>query len=194
MTTPVLIAIAFLLGSVPTGLLIAKSRGIDPRTTGSGNIGATNILRTTGKGAAALTLAGDMLKGMIVVSVSIAAGKETTAVGLIGIAAVLGHDFSIFLRLKGGKGVATSFGVLAVYAPQTALLTGIIWLMTARMSRYSSLGALVSFGMLPLTIAVCDSREKLLAAVVLALLIFIKHRDNIKRLLKGQESKIGGSR
>jgi glycerol-3-phosphate acyltransferase PlsY len=184
-------ALAFLLGSIPTGLLIARSRGIDLRNTGSGNIGATNVLRTAGRREALLTLLGDFLKGAIPV---IAAGYYQTGTlyeGLIGVCAVLGHNFSIFLGFRGGKGVATSLGVLGIYSPQTGLATSIIWLMTVMLTKYSSLGALVSFGLLPLSMFVLDSPEKMTASFFMSVLIFWKHRPNITRLLTGTEPKIG---
>jgi len=184
-------ALSFLLGSIPTGLLVARSRGIDLRNIGSGNIGATNVLRTAGRREALLTLLGDVLKGALPV---IAAGYYQTGTlyeGLIGLCAVLGHDFSVFLRFRGGKGVATSLGVLGVYSPQTGLVTIIIWLMTVILTKYSSLGALISFGLLPLSMFVFDSPEKLIVAFFMSVLIFWKHRTNITRLINGSESKVG---
>jgi glycerol-3-phosphate acyltransferase PlsY len=184
-------ALSFLLGSIPTGLLVARSRGIDLRNIGSGNIGATNVLRTAGRREALLTLLGDVLKGALPV---IAAGYYQTGTpyeGLIGLCAVLGHDFSVFLRFRGGKGVATSLGVLGVYSPQTGLVTIIIWLMTVILTRYSSLGALISFGLLPLSMLVFDSPEKSIIAFFMSVLIFWKHRTNITRLINGSELKVG---
>jgi glycerol-3-phosphate acyltransferase PlsY len=184
-------ALSFLLGSIPTGLLVARSRGIDLRNIGSGNIGATNVLRTAGRREALLTLLGDVLKGALPV---IAAGYYQTGTpyeGLIGLCAVLGHDFSVFLRFRGGKGVATSLGVLGVYSPQTGLVTIIIWLMTVILTRYSSLGALISFGLLPLSMFVFDSPEKSIIAFFMSVLIFWKHRTNITRLINGSEPKVG---
>jgi glycerol-3-phosphate acyltransferase PlsY len=184
-------ALSFLLGSIPTGLLVARSRGIDLRNIGSGNIGATNVLRTAGRREALLTLLGDVLKGALPV---IAAGYYQTGTpyeGLIGLCAVLGHDFSVFLRFRGGKGVATSLGVLGVYSPQTGLVTIIIWLMTVILTRYSSLGALISFGLLPLSMLVFDSPEKSIIAFFMSVLIFWKHRTNITRLINGSEPKVG---
>ena len=183
---------AFVLGSIPTGLSIAKVKGIDLRQTGSGNIGATNVLRSAGKGAAFLTLSGDMLKGAAAV---LLAGHflpgQPVYQGIIGLCSILGHNFSVFLKFRGGKGVATSLGVLSIYSPQTGLFTIIIWLMTVWITKYSSLGALVSFGILPLSIVLLDTREKLPVAVFMSLILFLRHRDNISRLMKGTESKVG---
>lgn len=190
----ILYVAAFLIGSVPTGQLVARSRGIDLRKKGSGNIGATNVLRTTGKSAALLTLAGDMGKGAAAVLLGKYFGAGTLQAGVIGLCAILGHDYSVFMKFRGGKGVATSIGVLGVYSPQTGLFTIIIWLMTVLISRYSSLAALVSFGILPLSISFIDSREKLSVAFVMTALVFIRHRKNISRLARGQEPKVGAHR
>lgn len=192
MTLLSLSVFAFVLGSIPTGLIIAKVKGIDLRQTGSGNIGATNVLRSAGKGAAFLTLSGDMLKGAAAV---LLAGHflpgQPVYQGIIGLCSILGHNFSVFLKFRGGKGVATSLGVLSIYSPQTGLFTIIIWLMTVWITKYSSLGALVSFGILPLSIVLLDTREKLPVAVFMSLILFLRHRDNISRLMKGTESKVG---
>ncbi len=193
MTLVLLCLLAFLTGSVPTGLLIAKARGIDLQGSGSGNIGATNVLRTTGKWPALLTLTGDILKGVL----AAAAGRyffagQPVYEGLVGLCAVLGHDFSIFVKFRGGKGVATSLGVLGIYAPQTCLFTTIIWIMTLFVTRYSSLGALVSFGLLPVGIVLLGSKEQLPIVLVMSILLFIKHKDNITRLTRGTEPKVGG--
>jgi glycerol-3-phosphate acyltransferase PlsY len=190
--TLLLSVLAFLLGSVPTGQIIAARRGIDLRQTGSGNIGATNVLRTTGKGAALLTLAGDLLKGTAAVALARYFAPGILSEGIVGICAVLGHDFSLFLGFKGGKGVATGIGVLCLYSPQTGLVTIIIWLMTVLITRYSSLAALTAFAFLPLAIGFLDSGEKIPVALVISLLIFFKHRENLIRLLKGVEPRVGG--
>ena len=186
-----LTSLAFLLGSLPTGLLIAKVRGVNLKEVGSGNIGATNVLRTTGKWPALLTLIGDSAKGVVAVLIARYYGAGVFFEGVVGLCAVLGHNFSIFLKFKGGKGVATSLGVLTIYSPQTGLFTIIIWLMTVLITRYSSLGALVSFGLLPLSVSVLDSREKVPVLLMMTLLIFVRHKDNIRRLIKGTEPRIG---
>ena len=186
-----LTSLAFLLGSLPTGLLIAKVRGVNLKEVGSGNIGATNVLRTTGKWPALLTLMGDSAKGVVAVLIARYYGAGVFFEGVVGLCAVLGHNFSLFLKFKGGKGVATSLGVLTIYSPQTGLFTIIIWLMTVLITRYSSLGALVSFGLLPLSVSVLDSREKVPVLLMMTLLIFVRHKDNIRRLIKGTEPRIG---
>lgn len=191
MNTIILCVVAFLIGSIPTGQLIAKGKGIDLKKKGSGNIGATNVLRTAGKWPALFTLIGDMAKGAAAVMLGRYFGAGPLQTGIIGVFAILGHNFSVFLKFRGGKGVATSIGVLSVYSPQTGLFTIIIWLMTVLVSRYSSLGALVSFGILPLSISILDTSEKLPVALLITVLIFIRHRGNIARLARGREPKVG---
>lgn len=189
---PVLIILSFLTGSIPTGLLIAKSKGIDLRKVGSGNIGATNVLRVVGKKAALFTLFGDIAKGTLPVSIGKLFGLGVLDTGIVGLSAILGHNFSPFLKFKGGKGVATSIGVLLAFSPYTALLTTTIWLFTAKRTRYSSLSALVAFGLLPVSIYILDfSKEKMIIAITITVLIYIRHTANIKRLVQGTESKIG---
>ncbi len=188
----ILIVIAFIIGSVPFGLLIARLKGVDLRKTGSGNIGATNVLRAVGKVPALLTLAGDILKGTIAVALGGYFLDNLLMEGIVGLAAIAGHNFSLFLGFKGGKGVATSIGVLILFAPKAALITLILWLGVALMTRYSSLGAIVSFGLLPLNIYLFDyTKEKLIISVIIAALLLIRHSANIKRLLNGSEPRIG---
>ncbi|MEO5361287.1 MAG: glycerol-3-phosphate 1-O-acyltransferase PlsY [Nitrospirota bacterium] len=182
---------AFLLGSIPFGTIIAKTKGIDLRKTGSGNIGATNVLRSVGKWAAVFTLVGDMLKGVLAVVIARELSMGETAVGLIGICAILGHDFSVFSRFKGGKGVATSFGVLLVYSPAVGAATAAIWLIALAIWRYSSVSALIAFFFVPLNMYLFDYTErKLIYGIIILLLIVIKHKDNIERLLKGTEASV----
>jgi glycerol-3-phosphate acyltransferase PlsY len=182
---------AFFLGSFPTGLIAARMKGVDIKNAGSGNIGATNVLRTTGRVPAVITLIGDFAKGAIAVVVARYFGAGVFFEGIAGLFAILGHNYSLFLNFKGGKGVATSLGVLTIYSPQTGLLAIIIWLMTVFVTRYSSLGALVSFGLLPIGALVLDSRVKVPVIFLMSVLIFLRHMDNISRLVKGTEPKIG---
>lgn len=191
MEIALLIIFAFILGSIPFGVIIAKAKGVDLKKVGSGNIGATNVLRSLGRWPAALTLLGDILKGTAAVAIGRYFGIGLFYEGLVGLSAVLGHNFSIFLGFTGGKGVATSFGVISIYSPQTALFTFIIWLVVVFFTKYSSLGALVSFGLLPINILLFDDKGKLLAAILITIFIFIRHRYNIQRLMKGTERRIG---
>jgi glycerol-3-phosphate acyltransferase PlsY len=186
-----LIIFAFFLGSIPFGIIIAKVKGVDLKEVGSGNIGATNVLRSLGKWPAILTLLGDVLKGTVAVAIGKYFGVGPVYQGLAGISAILGHNFSLFLGFRGGKGVATSLGVLSIYSPQSALVTFIIWLVVVIFTKYSSLGAIVSFGLLPINILLFNGKERLLIAVLITILIFIRHRDNIQRLMNGTERKVG---
>ena len=183
---------AFLIGSIPIGQIIARTRGIDLQKVGSGNIGATNVLRTTGKLPALLTLIGDYAKGMAVILLVRFFDVGIVHQGVMGIIAVLGHNFSIFLKFKGGKGVATSLGVLSIYAPLAALVTVILWLVTVALTRYSSLGAVISFCSLPFTIFLFDTKEKLPIAIIMSIILLVRHRENMKRLIAGTEFKVGG--
>lgn len=183
---------SFLMGSIPVGLIVAKLKGVDLRKVGSGNIGATNVLRAMGKRPALITLAGDMLKGIIPVFISGYILDDPLYSGIVGLAAILGHDFSIFLKFRGGKGVATSIGVILAYSPLVSVLTVLVWIIVVFMTRYSSMGAIVSFMLLPLNIYVFDySNERFLISIFITLLILFKHRENIGRLLSGREPKIG---
>jgi len=184
---------AFIIGSIPTGLLIARSKGIDLKQKGSGNIGATNVLRTTGKWSAVFTLCGDILKGAAAVLLAKYFGAGIFYEGVIGLCSIFGHNFSLFLKFRGGKGVATSIGVLSIYSPVTALFTVMLWLLTLIIKKYSSLGALVSFGFLPISMILFDSWEKFPIALIITLVIFIMHRENISRLIKGTELKVGNT-
>jgi glycerol-3-phosphate acyltransferase PlsY len=188
-----LLIVSFIVGSIPFGIIIAKAKGVDLKKVGSGNIGATNVLRSIGKGPAALTLLGDVLKGTLTVALGGYLGVGLWYQGLMGISAILGHNFSVFLKFRGGKGVATSLGVLIIYSPTPALLTIAIWLIVAIFTRYSSLGAIISFALLPLNIYLFDfeNKEKLLIAAFISVFIIMRHGDNIMRLLKGAERKIG---
>jgi len=187
----VLLVISFILGSIPFGIIIAKAKGVDLKKVGSGNVGATNVLRSLGKWPAILTLLGDVLKGTAAVAIGRYLGVGPVYEGLAGISAILGHNFSLFLGFRGGKGVATSLGVLSIFSPQTALVTFIIWLVVVIFTKYSSLGAIVSFGLLPINILLFNDKERLLAAILITILIFIRHRENIQRLMNGTERKIG---
>jgi len=186
-----LIICAFIMGSIPVGMLVAKAKGVDLKRVGSGNIGATNVLRSLGKGPAALTLLGDMLKGTLAVALGRYFGLGTFYEGIIGLSAILGHNFSVFLGFRGGKGVATSLGVFILYSPRTALITFVIWMAVVISTKYSSLGALISFGLLPLNIILFDSKDKFPVALIVTLFILIRHTDNIQRLMKGTERRIG---
>jgi len=190
--SPIYIALAFgyLLGSVPFGLLLTRAAGLgDVRQIGSGNIGATNVLRTGNKGLAALTLILDALKGTA--AVLIAANWGSDAALFAGVGAFLGHIFPIWLRFKGGKGVATYLGILAAFSWKAALVFAATWLAVAFLSRYSSLAALVATAVSPLVLYIVGLPDFALALLALTILVYIKHAANITRLVSGKESKIG---
>jgi acyl phosphate:glycerol-3-phosphate acyltransferase len=181
----------YLLGSIPFGLLITRAAGgPDVRTIGSGNIGATNVLRTGHKGLAALTLVCDMLKGTVAVLVAAHfAGFEAALAA--GAGAFVGHLFPVWLKFKGGKGVATYIGVLiGLYLP-AALGFGVIWLVVAALFRYSSLAALIASALTPVTLLLLGRPEVAALFFLLTILVWIMHRANIGRLLDGSEGKIG---
>jgi acyl phosphate:glycerol-3-phosphate acyltransferase len=189
---PLALVIGYLLGSIPTGVILTKLAGTeDLRTIGSGNIGATNVLRTGRKGLAAATLVGDMLKGTIAVLLARNLGGPAAAM-LAGLGAFLGHLFPVWLKFKGGKGVAVYIGILLGLLWQAALAFCAIWLVTAAVSRYSSLSALVASAITPPLLLwwFGDGALALLSAVV-TVLLFYMHRENIQRLLAGTESRIG---
>ena len=192
MTTTILIALAFgyLLGTVPFGLLLTRAAGLgDVRNIGSGNIGATNVLRTGHKGLAAATLLLDAAKGAVAVLVAQVWGAEAGIAA--GFGAFLGHLFPVWLGFRGGKGVATYLGVLAAFAWQAGLVFAAVWLAVAFASRYSSLSALAAAIAAPVALYFLGLPLHAAALGVMSVIVFIKHRANISRLLAGTESKIG---
>jgi glycerol-3-phosphate acyltransferase PlsY len=188
-----LLTAAYLLGSVPFGVLIARAQGgVDLRRVGSGNIGATNVLRAVGKGGAALTLLGDIGKGALAVGLGRWLGVSTTMLAMIALATVAGHLFPVFAGFHGGKGVATSLGVILAAMPAVGSLLLLIWLVVAALWGYSSLAALVASGALPVLAWLLDGRPPMLAlSGMLFLLVLVRHRENIIRLRQGTEGKIG---
>jgi glycerol-3-phosphate acyltransferase PlsY len=192
----ILLALAFgyLLGSIPFGLVLTKlTGGPDLRSIGSGNIGATNVLRTGKKALAAATLIGDMLKGTVAVLLAQKFGLGAAIAGGLaaGLGAFLGHLFPVWLGFKGGKGVATYVGVLLALVWQAAVAFGVIWIAVAAATRYSSLSALVASAATPVILWFMDYRPEAALFLVLTVLIWFMHRANIARLLNGSESKIG---
>ena len=183
--------LGYLLGSIPFGIVITRALGLgDLRKIGSGNIGATNVLRTGHKGAALATLLLDSGKGAIAVLLARWLGGETAAV-MAGAGALLGHCFPVWLGFKGGKGVATFLGTLiALYWP-LGLAACAIWLVVALVTRISSLSALVAVGTSPLVALLMGKGQIAAAALFMAALIFWRHKENISRLLAGTEPKIG---
>jgi glycerol-3-phosphate acyltransferase PlsY len=182
----------YLIGSVPFGLLLTKAAGLgDIRQVGSGNIGATNVLRTGRKGLAAATLILDGLKGAVAVLVARQFLGDQDVV--VGTAAVLGHLFPVWLGFRGGKGVATGLGVLLAAAWPVGLACCALWLMAAKLLKMSSAAALTAFAAAPLFALVLSSADHALMALLIAVLVFWRHEANIRRLLAGTEPRIGKS-
>jgi glycerol-3-phosphate acyltransferase PlsY len=182
----------YLLGSVPTGLILAKLFSkVDPRKIGSKNIGATNIFRTAGKSLGILTLAGDLLKGAIPVVIAIQWGESDLWIAISGLTPLLGHIFPIFLGFKGGKGVATALGVYLVISPVAVLIEFLIFAGIVWKWRFISLGSITCATTIPILIAFfrSDSQAYFIISVMIAALILYRHQSNISRLLQGTENR-----
>ncbi len=183
--------LGYLLGSVPFGLILTRLAGLgDIRRIGSGSIGATNVLRTGNKGLAAATVLLDGLKGAVAVLLAARFGPPGSALWA-GIGAVLGHDFPVWLGFRGGKGVATSYGVLLAAAWPVGLCAGAVWLVVAGLGRISSLAGLISFALAPVFAAVLADVTAVKLTLVIAVLVFVRHHTNIRRLIAGTEPRIG---
>jgi acyl phosphate:glycerol-3-phosphate acyltransferase len=194
MTLALTFVLAYLLGSIPFGVVITRVLGLgDLRAIGSGNIGATNVLRTGNKAAAAATLILDAGKGAAAVLIARALVGETAAM-VAGFAAILGHCFPVWLGFRGGKGVATFLGLTVALAWPAGLAACATWLATAFAFRYSSLAALVAAATIPVWLAVFGRSDAVWFGVALAVLVFVRHHANIRRLLAGTESKIGAEK
>jgi len=183
----------YLVGSVSTAIITCKLMGLqDPRRVGSHNPGATNVLRHGGKKAAIITLIGDMLKGLIPVTVVSLVEPATAAIAIAGLGAFLGHIYPVYYGLKGGKGVATYYGVLAGFNWMAGIAALIIWLLTALVSKISSLSALVSALLAPAILwQLSRSPELSLTLLVMTALLYWRHRSNIQNIISGREHKIG---
>lgn len=185
------LAFGYLLGSIPFGLVLTKLAGTqDLRSVGSGNIGATNVLRTGRKGLAAATLLLDAFKGTLAVLVALVYGGEYAGV-LAGLGAFLGHLYPVWLKFNGGKGVATYLGVALGLAWPGALVFAIVWLGTAAITRYSSAAALAASAATPIALWAMGRSQPAELFAALALLLWFRHKPNIDRLMAGTESKIG---
>jgi acyl phosphate:glycerol-3-phosphate acyltransferase len=184
----------YLLGSIPFGLIVTRLAGTaDIRTIGSGNIGATNVLRTGHKGLAAATLLGDMLKGTVAVLLARQVGGESAALAAA-LGAFLGHVFPVWLGFKGGKGVATYIGLLLALAWPAAITFCLLWLAVAALTRYSSLAALVASALTPPFLWYLGQPQRAWLFLLLAVLLWFMHRGNLARLIGGTEGKIGKSK
>ena len=191
-----LVGLAYLLGSIPTGLIVARLMGgPDPRQAGSGNLGTANLFRLLGRNAGVFTLLGDTLKGAVPVFLALywlspLGAWHDSAVAAVGLAAVLGHVFPVYLKFQGGKAVATTFGVIAVLCPLAAINLVIVYGLTLYQVRIFSMGAVICAWLLPLAVGLfCDSKAYLFLAGVLSGLVLVRHRDNLIRLARGEEPR-----
>ncbi len=190
LTALLLLAAGYLLGSIPFGLLFARLTGLgDIRKIGSGNIGATNVLRTGKKSVATATLIFDMLKGTA--AVALALHVLPPSAPYVGLMALLGHMFPVWLNFKGGKGVATALGILIALSFPVGLFAIMTWLAVAWLMRLSSLASLVAVGASPIFFNIFEKTPETGVLLLMVLLVFIKHADNIKRLVNGHEPRIG---
>jgi acyl phosphate:glycerol-3-phosphate acyltransferase len=184
------LAFGYLLGSIPFGLLLTRAAGLgDVRKIGSGNIGATNVLRTGNKKLAAATLLLDALKGTVAVLIVRYFGWELAIIA--GFGAFIGHLFPVWLKFRGGKGVATYVGVLLGLMPVMVAVFAVVWIATAYLTRYSSLAALLAAIVVPISLFLLNEPRLTELFVVMSIITFLKHRANISRLISGTESRIG---
>jgi glycerol-3-phosphate acyltransferase PlsY len=187
---------AYLAGSVSTAILVSRMLGHgDPRDVGSGNPGATNVLRHGGKLAAALTLLGDTIKGLLPIIITRWFTEDPIVLALVALAAFLGHLFPIYFGFRGGKGVATALGVFLGLSPTLFLVMLMVWLLMALIFRYSSLAALTAAAAsIPTAIFLFDDRAYIIVIVTIVTLLFLRHRSNIEKLRQGTEGKISFSK
>jgi acyl phosphate:glycerol-3-phosphate acyltransferase len=186
---------AYLIGSIPVGVILSKLRGKDPRKVGSGNIGATNVMRAAGKTVGIITLLGDMAKGFIPTLLALHAGLPMVFVVAVGFAAFVGHLFPVFLAFRGGKGVATALGVYLALNPLAIFLSFIIFVLVLLKWRYVSAGSLAGTAAMPLLLLALKSEPMYVyVSLVIGVFIFLKHLGNIKRLAAGTEHKLGSPR
>ena len=184
---------AYLIGAIPVGYVVARlGRGVDIRAAGSGNIGATNVLRTLGKGPAIATLIGDVVKGALAVVVARAADPAPAWAAAGAVLAIVGNCWPVFLAFRGGKGVATGFGAFLALAPLATAPAALVWLIVVATFRYVSLGSVMACFCLPLGVAVLGyPRPTVLAAALAAAIIVYRHRANLGRLFEGSEPRLG---
>jgi glycerol-3-phosphate acyltransferase PlsY len=191
--TVFLVLFAYFLGSIPMGVVLTRLFGnVDPRTQGSRNIGATNVYRTAGKKLGIFTLLGDILKGVIPVALARATLDSHFWIGAVALVAFLGHLFPIFLKFKGGKGVATGLGVFTALSPLSTILAAVVFVLVVFKWRYISLGSLTAAAAFVIFLALLDPQKIYIPfALIVAALVFYRHRENIERLMAGKENKFG---
>jgi glycerol-3-phosphate acyltransferase PlsY len=187
-----LIFIAYVIGSVPTGYLLGKLRGIDVRTIGSGNVGATNVARAVGKSQGIIALIADAAKGYLPVLAALQSGQDSPTIALTAIAAFLGHLYPLFLNFQGGKGVATGFGALLALAPMATLVLVVVFVITVVATRIVSVGSLATAVATPLSLWLFHQPPVIVAmGCFLGAMVIMRHRANIQRLLAGTEPRFG---
>jgi glycerol-3-phosphate acyltransferase PlsY len=190
MTETLLILAAYLIGSIPTGVIVGRIRGFDPRAVGSGNIGASNVVRAGGMSAALMTFAGDVLKGAIPVIIARAAGFPVATIAWVGLAAFVGAICSVFLFFQGGKGIAAALGIWLAIAPMVILFALATFAVVVAISRITSLASIAAAIVLPLAVAILGlPHHYLLLAILMTALALFRHRGNIQRLSRGEEPK-----
>ena len=191
-----MILTGYVVGSIASAVFVCRALGLpDPRTEGSGNPGATNVLRLGGKVAAALTLTGDALKGALPVLLAHAVSDSPAVAAAAGLGAFAGHLYPVFFRFRGGKGVATCFGVVAALSWPIVVGMGAAWVVVAALTRFASLAALVAAFVAPVLAVFFDAATPVLAALVaMGAMLVVRHQGNISRLLRGEERKIGAGR
>ena len=182
---------SYLLGSLPVGILLARMKGQDPRRVGSGNMGATNVMRAAGRILGVLTLLGDILKGFLPAWLALRFGQPGWVVAGVGLAAFAGHLFPLYLRFKGGKGVATALGVFLALSPPAVLMVVPVFAAVLLLWGYVSLGSLVGAALMPLAFLGLNAPlSSVVSCAIMAVSIFVRHRENIKQLMSGKEHRI----
>ncbi|MBP1731726.1 MAG: hypothetical protein H6Q55_2155 [Deltaproteobacteria bacterium] len=191
----VYIIAAYLLGSIPVGLVLARLKGQDPRKVGSGNIGATNVMRAAGKTLGIITLLVDILKGFLPTGLAILYGLSPIFVVTICLASFQGHLFPVYLRFKGGKGVATALGVFLALEPVAIPILLVVFIAVLLLWRYVSLGSLVGTALMPILFLLFSAPvEYVVGSLIVGVFIYWKHRENIRRIMSGTESRFSSQR
>ncbi len=187
-----LLAFAYLTGAIPTGVLAARRHGVDPRDVGSGDIGSANVTRAAGLAAGVVTFAGDLTKGLLPILIAKRAGYSAPELALTALATFLGHLYSCFLRFDGGKGVATALGALLGLAPAAMAIVLPLFLGAIALTRYVSLGSMLAAAATPIVLVALDYDGAIVVVgMMIAALIILRHRDNIRRLRFGTEARVG---